>query len=167
VEAFSSPETVGEAKPASSQCRACGTRISAQAGRLQSHWDDCPSRERSIGQPDSKYKPPPDKKAKSATTIPSAASPSKRASRSQAASPSTFDRDRQHFDILTPAEHNELTEMFGAAIRRTATPFQAFEHPAWKEFFGKLRGAFKIPTTEVIGNDLQQIEYKNIMAEVV
>jgi hypothetical protein len=57
--------------------------------------------------------------------------------------------------------------MFGAAIHRTAMPFRSFEHPTWKTFFGKLRGAFKIPTTEVIGNDLQQIEYKNVMAKVV
>jgi hypothetical protein len=68
---------------------------------------------------------------------------------------------------LTPAENNELTEMFEAAIHRTAMPFHAFEHQAWKKFFGKLRGAFKIPTIEVIGNDLQQIEFKNVMAEVV
>ncbi len=60
-----------------------------------------------------------------------------------------------------------MVELFGRAIHQTAMPFQAFEHPAWDEFFHTICGSFKRPTTETISGDLMQLEYKNIMFEVM
>ncbi len=60
-----------------------------------------------------------------------------------------------------------MVELFGRAIHQTAMAFHAFEHPAWDEFFHTIRGSFKRPTTEAIGGDLMQLEYKNIMFEVM
>ncbi len=60
-----------------------------------------------------------------------------------------------------------MVELFGRAIHQTAMAFHAFEHPTWDEFFHTIRGSFKRPTTEAIGGDLMQLEYKNIMFEVM
>ncbi len=57
--------------------------------------------------------------------------------------------------------------MFTRAIHQTAMPFKAFEHHTWQQFFHALRGAFHIPSTEMIGGDLLRLEYTNIMAKVV
>ncbi len=60
-----------------------------------------------------------------------------------------------------------MVELFGRAIHQTAMVFQAFEPLAWDEFFHTIRGSFKRPTTEAIGGDLLQLEYKNMMFEVM
>jgi hypothetical protein len=83
------------------------------------------------------------------------------------ASSSTFNNGRVHFDYLTKEEHQHMVELFGRAIHQTAMAFHAFEHPAWDEFFHTICGSFKRPTTEAIGGDLMQLEYKNIMFEVM
>lgn len=56
--------------------------------------------------------------------------------------------------------------MLASAMHRTAMPFQAFDCPIWDKFFTKLRGAFKLPSPELIGGEIQ-IEYTKIMGEVV
>jgi hypothetical protein len=67
---------------------------------------------------------------------------------------STFSNGRAHFNYLTKEEHQHVVELFRRAIHQTAMLFQAFEHPAWDEFFHMIRGSFKRSTTEAIGGDL-------------
>jgi hypothetical protein len=83
------------------------------------------------------------------------------------ASLSTFSNGRAHFNYLTREENERLCKMFARAIHQTVMSFKAFEHHTWQEFFHALRGAFHIPSTEMIGGDLLRLEYTNIMAEVV
>ena len=51
---------------------------------------------------------------------------------------SFFSGGRQHFDSLKAGEAQKLYILFSRAIHRTAMPYSAFEHPAWKHFFRSL-----------------------------
>ena len=66
-------------------------------------------------------------------------------------SSSFFSGGCQHFDFLKPGETEKLKVLFARAIHRTATPYSAFEHPAWKDFFRALRSSYQIPCRTVIG----------------
>jgi hypothetical protein len=57
--------------------------------------------------------------------------------------------------------------MLARTIHQMAMSFKAFEYHTWQEFFHVLRGAFHIPSTEMIGGDLLRLEYTNIMAKVM
>lgn len=82
-------------------------------------------------------------------------------------SPSFFSGGRQHFDSLKAGETKKLHVLFARAIHRTATPYAAFGHPAWKHFFHALRGCYQLPTAAVIGGELMVNEYNQTMNEVL
>ena len=78
-----------------------------------------------------------------------------------------FSGGRKHFDFLKKDEHQKLDTLFARAFHRTAMPFAAFEHPAWKLFFKSLRGCFQLPSTEAIGGQLMRDEYLYVMNDVL
>ena len=80
---------------------------------------------------------------------------------------STFAGGRQHFDYLKRGELDRLHVLFSRAIHRTATPYSAFEHPAWKAFFNALRGCYQLPSRALIGGELMMHEYTQTMNEVL
>ena len=80
---------------------------------------------------------------------------------------SFFSGGRQHFDTLKPHEQAKLNVLFARAVHRTATPFSAFDHPAWKGFFRALRGCYQLPTREALGGHLMRSEYTETMNEVL
>ncbi len=155
-------------------CKLCQVAVGTAAARLRQHYIACPKRPRSIGQLELGVRAPPRKKVATSTqsslmTTASVTSskPTPCSECGALASSSTFSNNCVHFDYLTKEEHQHVVELFGRVIHQTAMAFQAFEHPAWDEFFHTIRGSFKRPTTEAIGNDLMQLKYKNIMFEVM
>jgi hypothetical protein len=80
---------------------------------------------------------------------------------------SFFSGGRQHFDSLKAGEAQKLNKLFSRAIHRTAMPYSAFEHPAWKHFFRSLRGCYQLPTRSQIGGELMVHEYTETMNEVL
>ena len=82
-------------------------------------------------------------------------------------SSSFFSGGRQHFDFLKPGESERLNVLFARAIHGTATPYSAFEHPAWKDFFRALRSSYQIPCRTAIGGSLMRNEYVETMNEVL
>lgn len=80
---------------------------------------------------------------------------------------SFFSGGRQHFDFLKPGETEKLNVLFARAIHRTATPYSAFEHPAWKDFFRALQSSYQIPCRTAIGGSLMRNEYVETMNEVL
>ncbi len=150
-------------------CRNCSEVVGATAARLRSHISACSKRARSIGQLNLGFTTPPRKKTKTATSSSGDPSTAKATEHNGniTASSSTFSNGRAHFDYLTRKENERLCKMFAHAIHQTAMSFKAFEHHTWQEFFHALRGAFHIPSTEMIGSDLLRMEYTNIIAEIV
>jgi len=57
--------------------------------------------------------------------------------------------------------------LFSRAIHRTAMPYSAFDHPAWKTFFHALRSCYQLPTRNQIGGELMMYEYTETMNEVL
>jgi len=80
---------------------------------------------------------------------------------------SFFSGDRQHFDSLKAGEVERLNVLFSRAIHRTAMPYSAFDHPAWKTFFHALRSCYQLPTRNQIGGELMMYEYTETMNEVL
>jgi hypothetical protein len=80
---------------------------------------------------------------------------------------SFFSGGRQHFDSLKAGETKKLHVLFSRAIHRTATPYAAFCHPAWKAFFRALCGCYQLPTRAAIGGKLMMNEYNQTMNEVL
>lgn len=78
-----------------------------------------------------------------------------------------FSGGRKHFDFLKKDEQQKLDILFARAIHRTAMPFAAFEHPAWKLFSKSVRGCLQLPSTEAIGGQLMQDEYLYVMNDVL
>jgi hypothetical protein len=155
-------------------CKLCQVAIGAAATRLRQHYIACPKRPRSIGQLELGVQAPPRKKVATSTqsshvttTSATSSKPTPCSECGTLALSSTFSNGRVHFDYLTKEEHQHVVELFGRAIHQTAMAFQAFEHLDWDEFFHTIHGSFKRPTIEAIGGDLMQLEYKNIMFEVM
>jgi hypothetical protein len=80
---------------------------------------------------------------------------------------SLFSGGREHFDFLKPGENEKLNVLFARAVHCTATPFSAFEDPAWKAFFQALRGCYKLPSRDAIGGSLMRSEYVETMNKVL
>lgn len=176
------------------KCNACNEPIIAASGRLRDHWARCKKRPRAIGQLDAGFKPMSTKTKKYKSSC-SSSSTSTALSRSTASSsqvglgtlspsgdtviagttiPSSsslsscfFSGGREHFDFLKPGEIEQLNVLFARAIHRTATPYSAFEHPAWKAFFRALRGSYQLPCRAAIGGSLMRSEYIETMNEVL
>ena len=172
------------------RCSACSEPVIAACGRLRDHWAKCPKRARGIGQLDAGFVPSRKKYyqsreqrqtpsrqhsvASTTNTVASASqaglgafSPSGDTVDDQVVHSSFFSGGRQHFDTLKPHEQEKLNVLFARAVHRTATPFSAFEHPAWKAFFRSLRGCYILPTREAIGGHLMTSEYTETMNEVI
>ncbi len=58
---------------------------------------------------------------------------------------------------------SKLDAAFSSAIHRTCLPFDVFDHPAWRDFFAKLRPDYTLPTPHAIGSTLLDAEYATIM----
>jgi hypothetical protein len=152
---FHEPYVPDGSKAAKVVCRNCSTIVGATAVRLQSHISACSKRAHSIGQLNMGFTMPPRKKTKTATSSsgdPSTAEVAEHNSNIMASS-STFNNGCAHFDYLTREENKRLRKMFARAIHQTAMPFKAFEHHTWQKFFLALRGAFHIPSTEMISDE--------------
>jgi hypothetical protein len=177
-------------------CSACNMSVIAAAGRLRDHWAKCTKRPRAIGQLDAGFQPSRKKNTSSqkhqsphvlssvrsvgSTVAHSCQQSSSSQSGLGAYSPSGdtvevqlgrtssfFSGGRQHFDFLKPFEQEKLNVLFARAVHRTATPYSAFDHPAWKGFFKALRGSYVLPTRESIGGHLMSSEYTETMNEVL
>jgi hypothetical protein len=166
---FHEPYVSDGSKAAKVVCRNCSKVVEMAAARLRSHISAYSKHVHSIGQLNLGFTTPPRKKTKMATSSLGDPSTIKATEHNDniMASSSTFSNGRAHFDYLTREENERLCKMFARAIHQTTMSFKAFEHHTWQEFFHALRGAFHIPSTEMIGSDLLRLEYTNIMAEVV
>ena len=80
---------------------------------------------------------------------------------------SFYSGGRQHFDSLKSGEVERLNVLFSRAVHRTAMPYAAFDHPAWKSFFHALRSCYQLPTRRQIGGELMMYEYTQTMNEVL
>jgi hypothetical protein len=81
---------------------------------------------------------------------------------------SFFSGSCEHFDFRKPpGETEQLNVLFACTIHCTASPYSAFEHPAWKAFFRALRGSYQLPCCAVIGGSLMRSEYIETMNEVL
>ncbi len=166
---FHEPYVPDGSKAAKVVCRNCSEVVGPATARLRNHISACSKRARSIRQLNLGFTAPPHKKTKTATSSSGDPSTAKAAEHNDniTASSSTFSNGHAHFDYLTREENERLCKMFARAIHQTAMLFKAFEHHTWQEFFHALRGAFHIPSTEMIGGNLLRLEYTNIMAKVV
>jgi hypothetical protein len=150
---FHEPYVLDGSKAAKVVCRNCSVVVGTAAVRLRSHISACLKRAHSIRQLNLGFTTPPRKKTKMATSSSGDPSTVEAAEHNNniMASSSTFNNGRAHFDYLTREENKRLCKMFARTIHQTAMPFKAFEHHTWQEFFHALRGAFHIPSTEMIG----------------
>lgn len=177
------------------RCSACDEPIIAATARMRDHWAKCKKRPRSIGQLDCGFQPESRQRkrlahgssnswsqqesphtanswsqltaASSSQAGLGAYSPTGDTVNSGADSSSLFSGGREHFDHLKPGENEKLNVLFARAIHRTATPFSAFDDPAWKAFFQALRGCYKLPSRDAIGGSLMRSEYVETMNEVL
>ena len=174
------------------KCSACENAIIAACGRLRDHWAKCTRRPRAIGQLDAGFKPTRRvtmKKFKqfssSSSLLTAASSESSQVGldgsspflvsnvggrtlqSSPASSASFYSGGREHFDFLKPGEREQLNVLLARAIHRTATPYSAFEHPAWKAFFKALQSSYQLPCRAAIGGNLMRAEYVNTMSDVL
>jgi hypothetical protein len=162
------------------KCSACDNAIIAACGRLRDHWAKCTRRPRAIGQLDAGFKlsrvtMKKFKQFSSSSLLLTAASSEssqvgldgsspflvsnvggRRLQSSPASSASFYSGGRrEHFDFLKPVEREQLNVLLARAIHRTATPYSAFEHPAWKAFFKALQSSYQLPSCRAaIGGDL-------------
>jgi hypothetical protein len=163
----------GDAKSNYCKCSACDEPVIAAAGRMRDHWATCKKRPRAIVQLDAGFHPS-RKSAKTSAVQSSSAQYSAGDGSSTAGelveplNPSPcFTAGRHHFDSLKKGKLEKLHKLFARAVHRTATPYSAFEHPAWKVFFQSLRGCSQLPSSAAIGGDLMQAEYAATMNNVL
>jgi hypothetical protein len=114
---------------------------------MRDDWATCKKRPRAIGQHDAGFQPSRKSAKTSAVKSSSVHSPAGGGGSTagdffEPLNPSPFyTAGRQPFDSQKD-ELEKLHELFARAVHRTATPYSAFEDPAWKVFFQSLRGCF-------------------------
>ena len=162
-------DNVGLKKLKYCKCNACGDARAAACGRLRDHWAKCKMRPKTIGQLDAGLKPSRVMMkqfklfSSSSSLLTGATSGSSqlglggtsplqgdidstvertRNQSSPVSSTSFYSGGREHFDFLKPGEREQLNVLLARAIHRTATPYSAFKHPAWKAFFKALRCSY-------------------------
>ena len=158
----------GDVRSMYCKCFACNEPVIAAVGRICDHYVGCKMRPWSIGQLDAGFQP---SRKKMVSLIVSSSVPASN-NQSKSVSPNDSEDDfysggRKHFDFLKNDEQFKLDILFARAIHRTAMPFAAFEHPAWKLLFKSVRGCFQLPYTEVIGGQLIRDEYLYVMNDVL
>jgi hypothetical protein len=131
----------GDAKSSYCKCSACDEHVIAALSRMRDHWVKCKKRPRTISQLDAGFQPS-QNSAKtwimqsSSTHSSTDNGGSKVGELVEPLNPSPFfTSDCQHFDSLKKGELKKLHQLYARGVHRTAMPYSAFEHLAWKDFF--------------------------------
>ncbi|XP_050064229.1 uncharacterized protein LOC126553086 [Aphis gossypii] len=69
-------------------------------------------------------------------------------------------------DSITIEEQDKLEELYARALYSSGTPLDFAEDSYWRQFFVRIRPAFKIPSRHIISNKLLDSEYARVNADV-